>query len=187
MKRVQLIEWGIITIGLIFGYKFMEGMISVVIQFISAMVLDSLDIMVMVPSLIITIIYLAILIGAIRYSRNIAAYINGAENAEDTINLKIGKRSLIHIILITLCAFTILNNIANVLYNLYATFKSEVNSRGIDNDLFMQKSNPAVSLIIPCIQIVAAIIVIAYSKKIADLVLPKSELDELVLDSKPEN
>ena len=32
MKRIQLIEWGIIAISLIFGYKFAEGMISVVIQ-----------------------------------------------------------------------------------------------------------------------------------------------------------
>ena len=34
MKRAQLIEWGIIVIALIFGYKFFEAIITLFIQLI---------------------------------------------------------------------------------------------------------------------------------------------------------
>lgn len=187
MRKIQLIEWGIIVVGLVFGYKFMESVFLLALQLIM-----SFDLVIetrngyLWKSLLVCGIYAVGFVAIIRNSHKLASYLNGGA-ANDAIPLKIGRRSALQVVLIAICAIQVFAGLATVLIYLYETFASEISKTsrykygqtiraGISKDHFR----------IEAVKVVIALIVICFSKDLANLFFRKNEPDELVLESKPE-
>ncbi len=184
MKRIHLIEWGIITIALIFGYKFFETLFSLVIQIVYGfgaedMAMDILKI------LFIAGLYAGIFAVLLRKSYSIAKSVTPKETHDETLPIKIGKRALTHVVLLGLCLYSLLSTITKIILYLFNTFKQEVGNGGYYSDTPQSISKYDFQLAAG--QAVVALIVLYFSKDIVNWFIRKNEEDELVLDSKPEN
>jgi hypothetical protein len=186
MKRAQLIEWGIIVIALIFGFKFLEGCISLIIQFSYAF--GEPDIATtLLPVILVLGLYAAGFFLVIKNSHKLAIYLAGSDSPDTNISLRIGKRSMLQVILIGICCFTILSRLADIIYFLFPAFRHEVRGNRL-LDLSANSTSPdKITFVIDLIAIILAMIIIYASKNIADWMIRKNEPDELILDSSPEN
>ena len=181
MKRTQLIEWGIIAVGLIFGYKFFEGLFSILFQVVYNFGENGLD-KFLIKLFFLCGVYAASFILLIRKSALIAAWVNGpSEN--DTIGIKINKRSLLQVILIGICAVTVLSNIAEILLYLFETFKREAGRIHEPFDTTLSKYRFTVAVV----ETIVALVILYFSKDISGWFIQKNEVDELTFDSNPEN
>ena len=184
MKRAELIEWGIIVIALIFGYKFLEGIITLIIQIIYGF--DNTLIMSdMLRFIVIIGLYAAFFIVLIKFAGKIAEAISPPPSSADDPAIKIGKRSMLQVILIAICSITILSNIADIIYYIFDAFRSSAGRRGFTDPPTSYLPGPY-QLTVKIIQLFIAVIVIIASKNICELLVRKDEADELVFDSKPE-
>jgi hypothetical protein len=114
MKRIQLIEYGIVVIGIIFAFKFFESVFSGLIQLFYYFQAGGGAISVLLPTVIMIAVYGISFITIIRRSHQIALYLSGKDSKED-LHLKIGKRPLLRVILIGICVAAILSNLAEVI------------------------------------------------------------------------
>jgi hypothetical protein len=180
MKRTQLIEWGIITVGLIFGYKFFEGLFSILLR-----ILYNFG----QPGLSSDLTRLSVYCGAyavsfvllIRKSSQIAIWINGSSQ-NDIVAVKINKHSLLQVILIGICAATILSKIAEILLYLFETFKNEAGHfhEPIDNTVSKFRFKLA------AIEAIVAFVVLYFSKDISSWFIRKNKAEELTFESETE-
>jgi ABC-type Fe3+ transport system permease subunit len=183
MKRVQLIEWSIITIGLIFGYKFFESIFTAIVQIFYSFQTSSSDIAsVFLPTFVFITIYAVSFIILIRKSSQIAAYLS-RDQENDSIPIKINKKPLLQVILIGICVATVLSNIGNVVIYLFETFKNEIGRRP---ENFDSNSVEKYRFKTSAVQTIAAILVIYFSKDISNWFVRKNEVDELTFDSNDE-
>ena len=129
MKRVQLIEWGIVTIGLIFGYKFFEGIFTALVQiFYSLQGMQEDILVVLLPTVFMITIYAVCFVLLIKRSGQLATYLQG-NSGNETIPIKIGKKALLQVILICICLVTILTQIPEIILYLFESFKDEIGKK----------------------------------------------------------
>lgn len=186
MKKVQLIEWGIITMGLIFGYKFVETIFSAIVQVFYSFQENYGDISAgIVPILVMAIIYAICFVGLIRKSSQIAFYIHGNSSNQENVPIKIGKKALLHVILICICIATIVPNLADILLYLFESFKQEAGKRDFSEFGNGKVSNYTFKL--AATQTIIAVVILYFSKDISSWFIRKNEVDELTFDSNPEN
>lgn len=179
MKRTQLIEAGILVSALIFGFKFFEGIITLLLQIVISFQYDT-GTETWIPTFIMLAIYAVIFILLIRKSSHVAKYL-GSFSENTSFPLKISKRSILHIVLITLGLITILKNIAEVLVYLYESFKNEV-GRSIFQEGQQQLVNKD-QFTFAAVQTVIALIIIYFSKTISNWFLGTDPVEELTLES----
>ncbi len=180
MKKIHLTEWGIITIALIFGYKFFENLFSLVIQVVYGF--EMYDLFGSIVKIIfVSVVYAVVFVLLFRNSFKIATLLCG-QSASETLSLTIGKRALTHVIILGICFYSILSNASTVIFYIFDYFKREVGGNlryGDDRAINKFQFQIAVS------QVIVALVVIYFSKNIINWFIRKSELDELVFDSKP--
>lgn len=180
MKRVQFIEWGIITIALIFGYKFFEGFITALVQiFYSVQVMPGDIFEVLLPTIFIIVIYAVCFVLLIRRSGQLATYLNN-KGGNETIPMKIGKKALLQVILISICLVTIITHIPEILLYLFESFKNKI-GRHLPGDSNMNPDGWH-SFKLAAIKVIVALVVIIFSKNICDLLIRKNDVDELSFD-----
>lgn len=182
MKRSQLVEYGIIVIALIAGYKFFESIFSLIVQvaydFQGGEDVSSF----VIPYLLMVIIYFSSFILLIRKSRQISAYlVKNQEN--EVIHLKINKKSLLQVILIAICILTILSNITTIILYLFDTFKHEVSKR---SDLFGPNEMEKFRFKTAAIQTIIALVIVYFSKDISHWFIKKNDTEELIFESEAE-
>ncbi|HEX2628206.1 MAG TPA: hypothetical protein VHM26_04325 [Chitinophagaceae bacterium] len=181
MKRVQLIEWGIIVVGLIFGYKFFESIIGLVSQLIFGFDSDMLTGKFLVRMLLVAAIYAICFVAIIRNSHQVASFVNGGA-VNNSLPIKIGRRSALQIVLIAICVVQILSGLVDILIYIYDSFKTrEYRSLGDDFGGNISKHTFQTE----AVKVVVALVVVAFSKDLSNLFFRKNEPDELVLESKP--
>lgn len=179
MKKTQLIEWGIITVGLIFGYKFLEGAFSFLFQLLYSP--DAVDSYATKWFLVI-ILYVVVFFLILRNSGKIALHLN-SNTENDSIPFKVRKTSLIQVILIAICVTSIFSNIAEILVYIYEVFK-----QGINQKITLNRTAPdKLSFQLAAVESLVALIVLCFSRDIAGWFIRKKETDELVFDSNPES
>lgn len=186
MKRVQLIEWGIIVVGLIFGYKFFESIFVLVAQLVYGYDNDMLDTKFFIRILLVTGMYFIGFVAIIRNSHTLSIWLNGGA-VNNTLPIKIGRRSALQIVLIAICSAQIFSGLATILLYAYDSFQSSaspgVGGFGPDIDVTSRVNKNTFK--IEGIKVVIALVAIAFSKDLANLFFRKNEPDELVLESKP--
>lgn len=180
MKRVQLIEWGIIVVGLIFGYKFFESIFVLISQLILGFDSDMLTGKFFVRMLLVAAIYAISFVAIIRNSHQVASFVNGGA-VNNSLPIKIGRRSALQIVLIAICVVQILSGLVDILIYLYDSFKGK--DYRIDSQFDTSISKQAFQT--EAIKVIVALVVVAFSKELANLFFRKNEPDELVLESKP--
>lgn len=184
MKRTQLIQYGIVVIGLIFGYKFFESIFSAIIPLLFTF--DGRyggDLEFLGPTIFVIILYGAAFVLLIRNSSQIATMLN--KNAEnETIEIKIGKKALLHIILLSMCLLTIILSIPDIVIYLFTAFKNDIGRRRMDTIPEEIIRKPA--FYIAALKAIIAGVALAYSKEISGWFIRRTEADDLVFDSTPQ-
>lgn len=138
---------------------------------------------IMLTFLLLTVIYAASFIILIRRSRQIAIHFSG-KSVDDNFSLKIGKRSLLHIVLIGTCVAAIIPNIAKILIYLFETFKEEVSGNDLPVSDWTKVTKFAFK--VAAIQTIAAIVILYFSKDISSWFIRKNKGEELTFESEPE-
>jgi hypothetical protein len=183
MKRTQLIEYGLIVVGIYFAYKFFESIIGALVQVFYDLQTNG-DLSNLPSYFFLTALYAVGFILIIRLSKKIAISINGAAT-DDNIPIKIGKRALLQVILIAICIATVLSNMAEILLYFYEIFKKKA-GRGD----FYGTDRPAINEIrfkIVAVETIIALVVLYFSKDISGWFIRKDEVDELTFDSTNES
>lgn len=174
-----MIEWGIVTIALITGFKFVTSFLSVIIQFT---VLSETQVEMILRLLLVTAIYFVVFWLLLRYSEKIAALISGPDNGK-TLSLAIGKRALLHVVLIAVAISIIVSDLAAVVYNIFDMINNNPDGKGLtglfDSFGFMGTRYTFM------IALIAAIFLLVFPRRIAYAVIGKEEPDVLTFDSKP--
>ncbi|HEV7783632.1 MAG TPA: hypothetical protein VGO58_20310 [Chitinophagaceae bacterium] len=184
MKKAQLLEWGIITVGVIFGYKFFEATFSMIVQFAFAVSNGADDISrILLPSFLMIIFYFILFMFLIRRSEQIANYLSN-NTAGENVPVRIGKRSLLQVILIGICMATIVSNLADILLYIVDAFTNEVGRRNMNEDF--DPISPKRAFKVKAVQAIIAGVILFFSKDISHWFVKKNEVDELVFDSNPE-
>jgi hypothetical protein len=184
MKRVQLIEWGIIVVGLVFGYKFFESIFSLIAQLVYGYDNDILDGKFFIRILLVTGMYFIGFVAIIRNSHVLATWLNGGA-VNNTLPIKIGRRSALQIVLIAICSVQVFSGLAAILIYLYDSFQSNARPGGFDIDTGYTPGINKATFKLEGVKVVIALVAIAFSKDLANLFFRKNEPDELVLESKP--
>jgi len=128
MKRTELIEYGIIVIGLIFCYQTLIAVISVLFNLLFSFQSNFAPgfVETILPSLLYILIYFFSFYFVVRYKKPLAKYINGP--TDETVNISLGKKSILQIVIIAICLFAIVSTIPEILIHLFKTFKRSVES-----------------------------------------------------------
>ncbi len=184
MKRAQLIEYSILIIGLIFGYKFFESILSAIVQIFYSFQNSGDFFDALLPTLLFVAVYAICFVILIKRSGQIATYIS-KDSANETIAVKIDKRSLLHVILIGIAAVTILSNIAEIILYLFDTFKKEVGGR----NMYDSDTSPVskYQFKTAAVQTIIGLVVLYFSKDICGWFIRKNEADQLTFESTNEN
>ena len=186
MKRTQLIEYGITVIGIIFGYKFLEGLFSVSIQLLFSSRNGFGDIGTIIGYGLFTIaLYGIVFLFAIRKSRQIAEALNNKQ-PDELVPVKINKSSLLHVILIGLCMYTLLSLIPGFLMNIYDFFEQEVGRKKVTDTEYRLPASTS-PLRFQIVELLFTSTVLAGSRSISRWFIPKDEVEELTFDSNSEN
>ena len=184
MKRTQLIEYGIITIGLVFAFKAFDSFFTAIIQVLYMFGgIGGAEIGPLLPTLFILVAYTVCFIVLIRKSGPIAVYLGGM-SAGENVPFKIGKRSLLHVVLIGICAAIILSSLAEVLLYLFETFKQEA-GRGSFTDPEGSKMNKY-TFNVAAIRTIIAGVTLYFSKDVSNWFIRRNEVDELTFESESE-
>ena len=185
MKRVHLIEWGIITIALIFGYKFFEGIFTALVQIFYSLQGMGGDIFeVLLPTVFMIVIYAVCFVLLIKRSGQLATYLHG-QGGEETIAIRIGKKALLQVILIGICLVTIITTIPGIILYLFESFKEGIGKRNMDGNTADPFGWHQFKL--SAIQLLIALVIIFFSRELAGWFIRNKEVDELSFESDPEN
>ncbi len=190
MKRLHLIEISILVIILIFGYQFIESLIT---SFVSLAYLFKgryQDMSFIIDYLIYAGIYLGIAILILKNGRLIAAYIDkqwqpaqGDEDSTKTIGVSVHKEELLFIILVAYCLITIISQLPNSLIGIYNYFKRE--SGGYRDNVF--SSREEIDFRTAALKLVFSTITLFYAKAISRLLSRTIAGKELVIETSPNN
>jgi len=184
MKRSQLIEYGIITIGLVSGYKFLENIISVIFQLAYAFKDDLIDrISLLMPPFVLLAAYGICFFILIRRSGQIATWLQG-DSPNDHLAVKIDKKTLLYIVLIGIMTFSLITHVPKIIYYLYESFKNQVSSRNLFTvtETVVSKSQ----FVLSALQAIIALLAIYFARTITGWFIRSNPADELTFQSTPE-
>ena len=184
MKRSQLIEYGIITVGLVCGYKFLENGLAVIFQlvyYLSEGPADRLSIL--LPSFVLLTVYGICFILLIRRSGQIASWLQ-SESPNDQLAIKLDIKSLLYIVLVGVTISSTINHIPKAIIYLFESFKNEVSSK----NLFTTRETTVTKneFILSALHLVIATIAIYFARNITGWLIRKTPVDELTFQSEKE-
>lgn len=184
MKRAQLIEYSILIIGLIFGYKFFESILSAIVQIFYSLQSGGDFVDVLLPTLLFIALYAICFVMLIKRSRQIATYIS-KDSANEIIPVKIDKRSLLYVILIGIAVVTIISNAAEIILYLFDAFKKEVGRKSMSD--FDTPTDSKYRFKTAALQTIIGLVVLYFSNDICGWFIRKTVVDKLTFDSTNEN
>jgi hypothetical protein len=182
MKRSQLIEYGIITIGLIFGFKFIDNLFGGLVALISSSGMGFDLGAALVPFLSYLFLYGAALFLLVQRSGQIATFLS-KNYSNEPIPIKIDKHSLLQVILIGICMATIIPYISYLGHYFYQSFKNGAGARTSYEAIYADKQKFTVI----AIQTIIAGLILYFSKDISGWFVRKKEVDIFILDSENDN
>jgi hypothetical protein len=185
MKRSQLIEFGIITVGLICGYKFLENVLSVLFQLVYYMAEGPADrLSIFLPTIALLTVYGICFAVLIKRSGQIATWLQG-ESPNDQLALKIDSKTLLYIILIGLMISSAINHLPKVIIYLFETFKNEISAKNLftPREITVTKNE----FLLSALQLVIAALVIYFAKNIAGWFIRKNAAEKLTFESANES
>lgn len=184
MKRIQLIEYGIVVIGLIFGYKFIETVFNFLVQLSFELQSDyKPDSYVFIYLFLLTLNFFCFIV-LIKKSASIAAYINKG-NENDMISIKLNLHSVIQVVIIAVSLLTLLTTIGDVLLYLYEAFKFEVNKKP---ENFGPTESEKFRFKVAALKVIFAFLLLFFSKEVSSwFINKKGKTNILEITNETEN
>jgi hypothetical protein len=178
---MQLIEFGIVAIGLISGYKFFENTIAVFFQFAYLYADEGMEkLRMLLPALIMLLIYGTGFYFLIKKNGQLASWLQW-DGPNDIISIKTDARSLLHVILLGIIMFTLISNAPKVLFYLLESIKNEVSHKILftETTTIISKSDFWLSLA----EVVIALPVTLFARTISSWFIRTNPVDELTFQS----
>jgi hypothetical protein len=179
MKKVHLIEWGIIVIGLIFAYSAFEALFAALVSLVySPFELDAEILWIFIFPIIYTIFFVLL----VKNAGKIAGMFQPIEDDSPPLPIKIGKRALLQVVLIAISFSILVHGLADVAIYLIKSFKDAVGK----NYYSTQLENGSVGkyqFYAALARSVFAFLIVYFSKYICELFFRKNEKDELILET----
>lgn len=184
MKRSQLVEFGIIAIGIICGYQFLDNTISVLFQLAYSYIDGSAGTLnFILPVLMMIAVYGSCFVLFIKKSRQIAARLLG-NGPDEQVAVKADFQSLLYITFLGILGVSFLTPLPKIIYYLLETFKNEVSSKNL-----FTSTDTAVSkyqFFLAVLQLALALTGLYFAKTITGWFLKNNPADELSFESNPE-
>ncbi len=183
MKKIQLIETGILAVALICGYKFFDSLISTAITTLYQFAYGYGDAWTAILQyLILAGIYFGFFILLIRKRSVIANFIDkqGQEGSavadDDQFRINIHQNNLLFVIIIALCLITLITEVPSIVIGIYSYFKKEVS--GTDPPGYNSVEN--LNFKAAAIKVVITVIVLGYAKQISHWFSKSAAKDDTV-------
>lgn len=185
MKRVQLIEIGVLAVVLILGFRAVETIINIIIYTLYSFTPSYRDLWDYIwPNTITLAFYLLGFFILLRKRKWIANYILGKSEEKDEVSLRIEKAELLYIILICVCIVSLLTDVSNVLIYAFDYFKTEVGG----SERWTPRPGGAISLAtfkVSIIKFILTLVLFYFAKPLSDsLSRPSSNLPLAETDNK---
>lgn len=179
MKRSHLIEAGLVITGLIFGYKFLEGFISLLAQMYVFQEYGNGNFSEFVPVLLVEALYFLALALLIRNARPLAAYLTRSQ-PDERLPLRINLRTALQLVIIGIAIAQVLSTIAPVLLYLFDRFRYAIRHNSVDLLLSGDERN---QFALQAIRLVLAMLTLVFYREISGWFVRRKEADELTLES----
>jgi hypothetical protein len=183
MKKVQLIEIGILAVALICGYKFFDSLISTAITTLYQFAYGAGDsFTILLQYLVVAAIYFGLFVVLIRKRTPIAKYIDSqGETAPDTVDsekltLSLHQNNLLFIVLVSLCLITLVTETPSILIGIYNYFKREVST--VMNTAVSEDVNFKAA----AIKLVVTVIILYYARQLSDWFSKSSDQNKIVAE-----
>lgn len=184
MKKVQLIEIGILAVALICGYKFLDTLISTAITTVYQVAYSYGDSLALIfQYLVLAAIYFGLFLLLIRKRTWIASYIDKQgepgppPNDSDKINFSLTQNNLLFIVLVSLCLITLVTEIPSILIGIYNYFKKEVSWV---KDPALQED---VNFKVAAIKLIVTVIILFYARQISNWFSKSSDQNKVVAET----
>lgn len=186
MKKIQLIEIGILAVILICGYHFISTLVSFSIAVLYEFFSDyRTGLFPIVQYIIVAGIYLGTFIILVKKKTAIATYISQQtqpallDDEANTIQLKIYQHNLIYIVLIALCLITLLSQVSEIVVGAYEYFKKE--SGGIrDPSSYINKQTDFTTAVIKA---ALAAVILYFAKPISEWFGKDGDTDNKIIET----
>ena len=175
MKKVQLIEIGIIAIILVLSYKFigslMELIISLFFQLSNRM--PGQDNSIILVLIFPFVLYLSVIYLLIKYKNPLIRLLSGKEKDENSLPINLSGRQLLHTTIVVLCFVTLINELPVVISILIESLNTESTYNEAGGDQLIYDPILSASFLSPIIKALLAILILLFSKKISNLLSSK--------------
>ena len=170
MKKIQLIETGILAVALICGYKFFDSLISTAITTLYQFAYGYSDAWTTIDQyLILAVIYFGFFFLLIRKRTLIASFID-KQGQDDRVDpdgdqfpINLHQNNLLFVIIIALCLGTLITEVPSIVIGVYKYFKKEVSGAESTGYNSMENLNFKAA----AIKLVITVIVLGYAKQIS--------------------
>ncbi len=182
MKKIQLIEIGILAAAIIAGYKFFDSIISAVISTLYRFAYNYADTWSTVAQyLLLSGMYFAFFIALVKKRKIIAGFIDkqgepGGDAGQIPVN--VNQRNLLFIILISLCVVTLINEIPSIVMGIYYYFKKEASGNHSGGYSLEDLNFKAAA-----IKLVFTVILLGYARQICNWFDRPAEKDKTVVST----
>jgi len=185
MKKVQLIELGILAVALVCGFQFFQEFISffVTILFFFGTGTEGSIPRIAISSLVSITVYLLSFLLLISKSNWIATHFQKKNEVDDVVSVKIRGKELLYIILVSICLFVIIAELPGILIYLYETIKIRINTKAHYNDS-MSHDLSTIDFISSCLKLLMVLIVLYYVEKLAGFFARKQKNDDALIETK---
>jgi hypothetical protein len=175
MKRVQLVEMGILVVALVLLYQFIIAFIALVagILFISSNQMDYIGSSFFINYAIPLLLYFCAVYLLVSYKRPLARLLNGKANKETEVPVSFSGRELLHAANIGICIIVFLDEIPQIISSLTGNWGSE-NYLG-ENGLEIDRGLRGAQLYSSIIRVILTIIFAFLAKAISNLWINKKD------------
>jgi hypothetical protein len=194
MKRIQLIEIGILIVALIVGFKSIESLFSVIVLFLYQTMDDgrSGGWSFIIRYLVVAIIYFAAFLFLVNKTKWLAFYMNRQSDLKpdllteepERINIRVQQTGLLYIGLVVLCISSIVAHLPALLIYVYDYFKEIVGGvKGYAEPI--GESKEYIEFKTAAVSIIVTIVILAFAKPLAEWFTRFSKSGSSIIENNP--
>jgi hypothetical protein len=171
MKRVQLIETGIVVIILVFFYQFIHSLMELIsgLFFMTSekmpVPMNNFIFNIVFP----VVLYLFAVYLLTMYKKPLARLINGKENDETSLIINFSGQQLLHIAIVIIALLVLLNEIPTVIAFFIERFRNKSGNDQSINDFEINNTISSMAIYLSLSKTLFSLLILLLSKKIAGI------------------
>jgi hypothetical protein len=170
MKRVQLIETGIIAVVLVLLYQFTISFIALIagIFFLVYNHMPGTGSSITFDLIFPIVLYLCSIYLLIMYKKPLARLLNGKEADETHLPINFSSRQLLHTAIIIICLITFITEISVIIYWLIESFIKKPTTDKTENDFTIDQRIQSTNVYVAIIKSILTVVFALLAKKISN-------------------